>query len=115
MHTEGRLPPELDGVPFSATVDPDTVVTVVRLSGELDMATEQRVAHVLDEALASTPEVLRLDLSDVEFCDARGLAALVIARQRLQSAQRRLELTGVRPPLRRLLAVTGLQDHLNVE
>jgi anti-sigma B factor antagonist len=113
MPTEGRLRPELAGVPFSATIAPDTVVTVVRLAGELDMATERKVAHVLDEVLATTPEVVRLDLSDIEFCDARGLAALLAARQRIQSTQRRLELTGVPPFVERLLAVTGLQDRLN--
>jgi len=115
MPTEGRLQPELVGVPFSATIARDSVVTVVRLSGELDMATEHKVAHVLDEVLAATPEIVRLDLSDVGFCDARGLAALLAAGQRIQMAQRRLELTGVPPPLRRLLAVTALQDRLNVD
>jgi anti-sigma B factor antagonist len=114
MRTEGRLPPELAGVPFSATVARDSVVVVVRLSGELDMATEDKVAQVLDGVLATTPEVVRFDLSDVYFCDARGLAALVTVRRRLRSAQRRLELTGVPAHVRRLLAVTGLQDRLDV-
>jgi anti-sigma B factor antagonist len=112
MPTEGRLPSELAGAPFSARVAPDHTVTVVRLSGELDMATEQKVAHVVDEVLATRADVVRFDLSDLRYCDARGLAALLTARQRHQSAHRRLVLTGVPAPVRRLLAVTGLQDRL---
>ena len=115
MPTEGRSPPDLASVPFSATIAPDSVVTVVRLAGELDMATEQAMAHVLDEVLATTPELVQLDLSDIDFCDARGLAALLAARQRIQISQRRLKLTGVPPPLRRLITVTGLQSRLSVD
>ena len=115
MLTEGWLPPEPFDVPFSATVAPDSVVTVVRLGGELDLATEQKLARVLDEVLASTPGVVRLDLSDVTFCDARGLAGLLAARQRLRSAQRGLVLTGVPGHVRRLLAITGVADHLNID
>lgn len=95
-------------------VSPDSVVTVVRLSGELDMATEQSVAHAVDEALATTHEVVRLDLTALRFCDVRGLASLFEARERLQRAHRRLEVTGVPPCVRRMLAVTGLQDHLGL-
>ena len=114
MPTEGRLPAELVDVPFSARVAPDSTVTVVRLSGELDMATEQKVAHVVEEVLATRPQVVRFDLSDLRFCDARGLAALRAAGQRLQTAHRRVVLTRVPAPVRRLLAITGLQDGLDV-
>ena len=71
------------------------------------------MAYAGEEALATTPEVVRLDLSDLSFCDARGLAALLRACHRIHSAQRRLLVIGVPEHVRRLLAITGLPDPLD--
>jgi anti-sigma B factor antagonist len=100
---------------LGATVNPDTTVTRVRLTGELDLATEDRLDTVIGQALDMTPPVVVLDLQDVTFCDARGLAAILAAHHRLVANQRRLTLTGAGPPLRRILEVTHLDELLEIE
>jgi anti-sigma B factor antagonist len=98
-----------------ATINPDTTVTRVRLAGELDMATECELDPIVEQVLESAPEVVLLDVSDLEFCDARGLAGLVKAHERLEAADRHLALTGASPALCRLLEVTSLDRVLRVQ
>jgi anti-anti-sigma factor len=114
MHIEGPESPGYETVPLTATVASHGTFTVVRLSGELDLATEEALAAVADRVLASAPRIVRLDLTEVTFCDARGLAAILGLRARVVADQRRLVLTGVSPPLLRLLQITGLEQHLDV-
>lgn len=80
---------------------------VVSLIGELDISTPDAVhAVVTDRAVASAPHV-RLDLSGLDFCDARGIAQLIAARRVLEAEDRRMSAHNARPHIRRLLELTG--------
>jgi anti-sigma B factor antagonist len=114
MRIEGQEFPGFATVPLTATVSPDTTVVVVQLSGELDLAAENALDTVADRVLATAPGNVRLDLTDVTFCDARGLAAILSVRARLAAHQRQLTVTGAPPAVRRLLSITGLSRHLGV-
>lgn len=109
------LPPDEPPACLIATINSDTTVTRVRLSGELDLSTAAQLGPVVDQALGTDPEVVLMDLSDLTFCDASGLAGLLAAHRRLAAADRRLALTGARPPLRRILEITHLGRLLQSE
>ena len=49
---------------------------VVRLRGELDLATAERLTHALDSVAGSEPGRVAIDLSECEFIDSAGLAAM---------------------------------------
>ena len=115
MNTEGPDSPGDETVPLTATVVPHGTVTVVRLSGELDLATEDVLTAVTNSVLATAVGVVRLDLTELTFCDVRGLGAILRFRARVVADQRRLVLTGVSPALRRLLQVTDVGPHLDIE
>jgi anti-sigma B factor antagonist/stage II sporulation protein AA (anti-sigma F factor antagonist) len=115
MNTEGPESPGDDTVPLTVTVVPLGNVTVVRLSGELDLATEDVLTAVADRVLATPARTVRLDLTELTFCDVRGLAAILRLRARVVADERRLVLAGVSPALRRLLQVTGVGRHLDIE
>ena len=115
MNTEGPESPGDETVPLTATVVPHGTVTVVRLSGELDLATEDVLTAVTDPVLSTAARIVRLDLTELTFCDVRGLAAILRLRARVVADERRLVLTGVSPALRRLLQVTGVWRHLDIE
>jgi len=80
--------------------------TVVRVRGELDLAT----APQLDEALGGIDPGghVVVDLSEVGFLDSSGLAVLLQARQRLGADGAELRLVVSRPSILRVLEVTGL-------
>jgi len=55
---------------------------------------------------------VRLDLTQLSFCDASGLAELVAVHQALGRERRACSLHGVRPNILRLMHITGLDRAL---
>jgi len=76
-------------------VDDTPARVVIRLAGELDLATVPQLRQVLD-AHARSGQTMVIDLRDIEFVDSMGLAALVRARHRALARGAKLEL--VTPP-----------------
>jgi anti-sigma B factor antagonist len=85
-------------------VDVDDV-HVVSLHGQLDLANADRVRDAIIGAAGSTVVV---DLSDLQFLDSSGIAALLSARSQITQSGRAFELRGAHGVVRRVLEVTGL-------
>lgn len=95
-------------VPVEIEVEKGTTYTLVRVSGELELATSPQ----LQEALASLDAEdwpIVLDLSEVTFLDSSALRVLVQTRLRLDNREE-LRLVVPRPPLRRIFEISGLAD-----
>jgi anti-anti-sigma factor len=86
--------------------------SVVRLQGELDASTEDRLRSAISNALNRSPELLVVDLSELGFMDCSGLSVLVWAHQRLAEQERQLLITGAQPVVERLIRLTGLYTYL---
>jgi anti-sigma B factor antagonist len=94
----------------AADVSRENAVAVIRLSGELDMVSVERVRAVIDEALASENERLVFDVSELEFMDSSGIALLI-------SVTRKVPAVEVRDPtatVRRIIELTGLTEILRM-
>ncbi|GAA2123050.1 STAS domain-containing protein [Actinomadura napierensis] len=89
--------------------------TVVHVHGEIDAFTADALR---EQAIATTAALTRprivLDLDQVTFCDSCGLNTLVALWKTVRS--RRGDLVVARPPevCRRILARTGLDQHIGV-
>jgi anti-anti-sigma factor len=79
-------------------------VSVLVLSGEVDVAASGAVRARVDEAAAGR---LVVELSEVTFVDSSGLRELLRARMECERRGGRLVLAGVPPVLERLLDLTG--------
>jgi anti-sigma B factor antagonist len=86
---------------------------VVRIAGELDLATAPTIWAALEEALAGGDELV-LDLSDVTFIDSSGLSVLVRAFQVLGSSGT-LTVRSPNPQARRLFELARVDSIINVE
>ena len=87
---------------------------VAALSGELDFAS---VPELRDQLLSVLrPDTCRLivDLSDVSFCDASGLAVLVGTNRRARLLGGFLRLAALSPPTVEALRITGLDLRLDI-
>jgi anti-anti-sigma factor len=82
----------------------------VRLAGELDFASTPQLA---DRLVAIAGSAVVLDLSDLRFIDARGLAALVEAKQRIEQQGDRMELRGAHGLVARVFEICGLAHVLS--
>jgi anti-sigma B factor antagonist len=110
----GQQPEPDRSRPFRVVVDPAASPSTAALSGELDLSGVAGLQDALDELHRRGYRKVVLDLSDLDFLDAAGLAALVRADRRFRDTGAVLVLTGLRPPQQRLLELTGLDRVLTV-
>ena len=95
----------------TAEGDPPTITLI----GEVDPHTAPLLADALDAVIDAGATVVRIDGRRLDFIDSSGLRVLVDAHRRLGSGPTVLVLAHVSPTLRRLLEVTGLDEHVTVE
>jgi len=88
---------------------------LVALRGELDLKTADPLREALDALVDRySDKHLTIDLTDVEFIDSSGLGVLLGRYRRLKPAGRHLSLTGVRPAVRSVLELAGLDAIISI-
>ncbi len=89
---------------------------VLRVSGELDLATAPRLEQAVARARPATPIVI--DLSRCTFVDSAGMRSLVNA-SKSASPEGRVHLVATDPNILRVLEITGIDTvvavHASVE
>lgn len=92
-------------------------VTVLRLAGELDLATSRQLDQRVRTVLRGEAGVRRLviDLGGLEFLDVSGLTALLHARDRIAASDGTMALRRPRPMVLRMLSLLQLEDRLEIE
>ncbi|GLW95242.1 STAS domain-containing protein [Actinokineospora globicatena] len=83
-------------------------VPVLRLRGDIDLATRSTVAAALTVRLARKPRLLVLDLTHVGFVGACGLTLLTQAQQRARGDGGRVAVACCCPQVLRAMEVTRL-------
>jgi anti-sigma B factor antagonist len=84
---------------------------VIRVAGDLDIASVERLRSAVDAAMAERPERLTFDVSALRFMDSAGIAVLLGAARDVSSVR----LHGPSPAVRRVVELTGLSEVLVVE
>ena len=87
---------------------------IVTLKGELDITSAPALREQLLNLLRPGASQLVIDLSAVRYADASGLAVLVGSQRRAVLLGGGLRLAAPQPEVVRILAVTGLNRHLDV-
>uniref|UniRef100_UPI003F496AF3 STAS domain-containing protein n=1 Tax=Streptomyces sp. CA-141956 TaxID=3240051 RepID=UPI003F496AF3 len=72
---------------------------LLRLDGELDIATAPLVDRTVTAVLAGRPDTVHLDLAGLGFCDMTGLHALRRLTDRIHATGTALHLAGMHPRL----------------
>ncbi|MFC5752333.1 STAS domain-containing protein [Actinomadura rugatobispora] len=88
--------------------------TIVALHGELDIASAPALREHLLGSLHHSARLLIVDLGEVSFCDATGLAVLIGIQRRATGIGITLQLANPRPQVAKLLRITGLDRSLSV-
>lgn len=83
-------------------------VGVLRLSGELDIATSGTLRQSLDALRNEGRGKLVLDLSGVTFCDSTGLGAVATHARWAMGVGGALVVCGLRPDVEAVFAISGL-------
>ncbi|MGK2949181.1 MAG: STAS domain-containing protein [Acidimicrobiales bacterium] len=86
--------------------------TVVRASGDLDVATAPRLREQVIRIVAEGQRDIILDLDAVDFVDSTGLGVIVGLLKRTRTLGGDLRLVSTRPALQRILELTALDRAL---
>jgi anti-anti-sigma factor len=89
-------------------------ITIAKLNGDLDIASAYALRDQLLGLLRPGSSWLVIDLSQVGYCDASGLAVLVGTARRARLLGGFLRLAEVGPSVDRVLRITGLHGHFGV-
>lgn len=88
---------------------------IVTASGEIDLATADRLAAVLQAELDNRPGVVVIDLTRVQFLGSSGLSVLAATDHAASTSGQVVRIvTGEQHPVVRPLAVSGLARHLRL-
>jgi anti-sigma B factor antagonist len=101
----GRSP--RTGGQLQVWIDDTPELLRIRLAGELDLGTVSKLRQAVD-AYARHGQPMIIDLSEVEFIDSMGLAALVRARHRALARGARLQLVAAPLSVHVVFVLTGL-------
>ena len=112
----------MEGSPsFTALLREVQGVTVLRVSGELDLYSAPRFQDALERAVAAAErvegpasDVLVVDLSEAEFMDSAGIGTLMGSTQGFRDSGGEIRLVVLGGEVLRLLEVTGLDEALRV-
>jgi anti-sigma B factor antagonist len=107
----GIRPPSVYAIEARDLVDG---ITVLALSGELDLAAAPALRDRLDDARAAGGRGVVLDMAEVTFLDSSALRELLRADAALRTDGVPLVLAAVRPPVERLLELTRTTGMLTV-
>ncbi len=80
---------------------------LLRLAGELDYTSAPQVVQALQDITLEPGQRLIVDLSALTFCDSRGIATFIAARNKAHAAQAELALAAVSDRLMHIMTVLG--------
>jgi anti-sigma B factor antagonist len=105
-----RIPLSTSAVSVGGTPNEITV----SVEGELDMTDADRVGDVLAQAAAAGRPIVRVELSKLTFADSSAVKALLVGAKAAEGHGVTYLLVNPHGNVRRLLAVTGLDEALTV-
>jgi anti-sigma B factor antagonist len=99
---------------FEVTTEQRTGARIVRVSGEVDISTHERLGeHLVNEAEAG--DVLVVDLSACSFIDSSGIRALLLGHKATEGAgEGRFAIVASTPQVARVLELTGVDDAVSL-
>ena len=103
-----------DRTPVELSVFHGPAHTLVRLCGEIDIATAPGLRERLFGLLRRGAGLVIFDLSGVPFCDASGLGMLVGSHRHATVLGVALRLTALRPQVARLVKINGMDRVLTI-
>lgn len=106
---------ELRRTGFAVTVDSSDRSTVLKLDGELDVATAPALEEAMASAFGADPSSMVVDLTDLTFLDSTGIRVLVTAGRVAEGTGCSIVLMAPTAQVLRALRLTGVDRLLAIE
>jgi anti-anti-sigma factor len=93
---------------------PEDERLLVRLSGELDLASAPLLQSALESAEVESARMIVLGLEGLKFIDSTGLRVLLSAHETSRERGQEFAITRATPQVQRLLSITRVDEHLRM-
>ncbi len=87
----------------------------IKLDGEIDIYTAGKLKKDLKKILRENRENIRIDGQNLEYIDSTGLGVLIGALKKLKEVDRDMFLINIKPNIKKLLNITGLDKIFIIE
>ena len=88
----------------------ETGEAVLNISGELDAGSAPAIEHALKDIIASGHCKITIDSAELTYISSAGIGAFISTIDQLRSAGGALSFTGLRPNVRRVFDLLGLDQ-----
>ncbi|HEX6418479.1 MAG TPA: STAS domain-containing protein [Acidimicrobiales bacterium] len=88
---------------------------VVAVRGEIDLSTREPFGRAVRQATTAGAGRVVIDMAEITFMDSSGLAVLAEAHRALGEAPGAIVLRRVRPAVRSVLTLSGLDGLLSIQ
>lgn len=95
-------------------VERDRDTMVIKLHGELDLASAPAFAAELEETRTQDQSVIVIDLTQLEFMDSTGLRSILVAHDHCGEHGQRFAIIPGGRQVARLLEIARVEDHLDL-
>ena len=90
------------------TVHDEAGITILDLSGEIDVGQAPKLREVLMELLENNEGRLLIDMSDVVYIDSAGLSVLIAANRKAQNLSGMFGLSNPQKPVQQVFKLTRM-------
>ena len=107
---------DAQGAGFDVTTEEVEAAVLIKVRGELDLSTHERLREPLVKAAESGKSVV-VDLSECEFVDSSGIRALLLGHEAITGDDgdgRRVLIAAPQPQVMRVLEMTGVGEAIPV-
>jgi len=107
----------IGGIPkegFDLAVQFDGRSALLRVAGEIDLATAERWGSLVATMFAKDPSSITVDLGGVTFIDSTGLRLLMQLREASIDSGITMAIVHIAEPARRVITVAGVAEYLGV-
>lgn len=102
------------GAGFSVSTSRSDALTTVKVTGELDIATADKLSAALETLDVAPGERVAVDLRGVGFMDSTGLRILIAANRVAGEGGYDLVVVTGDSPARRVFELTRMDEHIQV-
>ena len=88
---------------------------IMILEGEVDLHTADELKQVVDQMMEEKVDNIHILGERLDYIDSTGLSVFISALKRLQKKEKNIILANIKPSIKKLLNITGLDRILIIE
>ncbi|SCY63091.1 STAS domain-containing protein [Alkaliphilus peptidifermentans] len=87
----------------------------IELEGEVDIYTSAQLKEAFIKLIEEKKEAIKIDAKNLEYIDSTGLGVLIGALKRLKEYNKDIIIINIKPSIKKLLNITGLDKIFIIE